>query len=313
MLLGGLKALHVYSNTGQGRSMGSAAREAVQAAWAARDTLLTATQRRQLEGYTKSSRNFKALLEARSPSPQPVRRDYVPAPRPQPQPAKEKRRQAEPEADDGQPPLSKRQLKRLQASQRAEEAARTQATAQPPAQQAQQLEAQQAQQQQWAAEQQQRASEDAEAANGKRFKLTIRLNSGGLAGAGGSGALPEPAPDERLAAAVDDHWRWHEQQRQQQLPAEGVPPPLPSNAAPGGWQAVAAQPPAAAVPPPVSPMSPMSPSAPAPAAPAPAPPAASSGRGSSGVLGARALGLGLNVEAVEHAAGGSPAVRDLLG
>lgn len=317
MLLGGLKSLHVYSNTGQGRSMGSAARDPVRAAWKAREEVLTAAHRRQLEGFADSSRNFKALLEEGSPSQQqPVRRDYVPAPRPQTQQKERKQKQRAGEGEDGgQPQLSKRQLKRLQAQQRADEIAAARAAAEqqaavaapPPSAQ------QRAEQAAAAVAQQRRAGEELEAANGKRFKLTIRLGSGSLAAAAGA-PQPGPTSDERLAASIDDHWRWHEQQQQQQ---EEAPPPLPPMPPPddaaGGWQTAPALLSQGVLQPPVSPMSPMS-SNPASPAAAPLTAAARSQPAANGsALAPRALGLGLSVEAVEHAASGSPAIRELLG
>ncbi|KAL4431258.1 hypothetical protein ABPG75_006514 [Micractinium tetrahymenae] len=299
-LVSGLKALHVFSNTGQGRRM-PAAREPVRAAWRAREELLSAAQRRQFEGFVSSSRNFSGLLEDKSPSPEPVRRDYVPAPRAQPQPRERKqKRQAVEEGgsgEDGQPAaLSKRQLKRLQAAQRAEAAAAEAAAAK-------QRQLEQAARQAAAAEARRKAAEE-EAAN-KRYKLTIKLGTSSLPA---EPAVLPPAPDQQqgqqpapeeaaLAAALDDHWRWHQQQQQQQQQQAAAAvqreveeaPPLPPDIddAPGGWQAVPS--------PLDAPLSPMS----APASPAA--PAAAAAVAANGSAGAGA-GLGLNPEALEHAA-----------
>jgi RNA polymerase II C-terminal domain phosphatase-like 3/4 len=303
VLLGGLKALHVYSNTGQGRSMGGPAREPVQAAWQARERLLTAAQRKQLEGFVSSSKNFAALLDDKEPSPQPVRRDYVPAPRPQPQPKEKKQKKAVVEEEPLLPQLSKRQQKRLQAQQRAdaEAAARAQRAAEAAAQQA-------------AAPPpppQQRGSDDAEAGQqNKRYKLTIRLGSGSLAALGEGApapaeAAPPPAPplppapaaeDRQLAAALDEHWRWHEQQQtvQQQAGWSEQPAPPPEDA-PGGWQQLA-------------PLPGEQSSRPASAASA-LPPDAPAANGSA----AAAAPPDLNSAALEHAASGSPAILELLG
>ena len=341
-LLNGLRSLHVFSNTGQGRSMPSA-RDPVRAAWEAREQLFTAAQRRQLEGFVTSSKNFATLLEERSPSPQPVRRDYVPAPRQQPKPREKKQQQrvsSDQEEAAGeqpeQPRLSKRQLKKMQEAQREEEeqAAAAAAAAAARAQQA-------SQQAQLQAMRERRAAEDLEAAR-KRYKLTIRLGGGGSSQAGQPAAPPpagpkppppagSPPPDAALAAALDDHWRWHAAQRQQQqlgaLPPDALPtaaqqqqwqpqepapllPPLPAEEGPAGWQAAGAQ--LQQQPQQVPeqqwgklagpPLSPMS----APSSPletARQPAAAANG-------GAQ---LQLNLAAVEHAADGSPAIQELLG
>lgn len=301
-LVSGLKALHVFSNTGQGRRM-PAAREPVQAAWRAREELLSAAQRQQFEGFA-SSRNFAALLEEKSPSPEPVRRDYVPAPRQQPQPRerKQKRQVVEPEAgsgEEGQPPaLSKRQLRRLQAAQRAEAAAAEEAAAR-------QRQLEEAARQAAAAEARRKAAEE-EAAN-RTYKLTIKLGTSALPAEHAAHALApaqqqqgQPAAaDTALAAALDDHWRWHQQQQAataQPQPEAEEAPPLPPEDEPGGWQAVPS--------PLDAPLSPMS----APASPT-APAAAVVTANGSGA----GAGLGLNPEALEHAASGSPAVRELLG
>lgn len=316
VLLGGLRALHVYSNTGQGRSMGGPAREPVQAAWQAREQLLTAAQRKQLEGFVSSSRNFAALLDDKEPSPQPVRRDYVPAPRQQPQPKEKKQKRAAAEEEPAQPQLSKRQQKRLQAAQRAEAeaAARAQRAAEAAAQAA-------------AAPppppvQQQRGSDDAEAAQqNKRYKLTIKLGSGSLAALGEGAAAeappppapplpPAPAPEDRqLAAALDEHWRWHEQQQgaqQQQQPSQqgswSEQPAPPPEDAPGGWQQLA----------PLPGEQPSRPgSAAVPSSSAPLPDAAA-GPAANGSV-AAAAPLDLDPAALDHAASGSPAIRELLG
>lgn len=303
-LAAGLKALHVFSNTGQGRRM-PAAREPVQAAWQARGELLSAAQRQQFEGFVGSSRNFAALLEERSPSPEPVRRDYVPAPRQQPQ-RRERRQKRQAvveeapsgEGDEGQPlALSRRQLRRLQAAQRAEaEAAEAAAARQ------QQLE--EAARQAAAAEARRKAAEE-EAAN-RTYKLTIKLGTASLPIESAAVAPDQPHQGERppedtaLAAALDDHWRWHHQQ--QAAPAQRQPdaqeaPPLPPDDEPGGWQAVPS--------PLDAPLSPMS----APASPAALAAAAVTANGSAGAL----PDLGLNPGALEHAASGSPVVRQLLG
>lgn len=306
VLLGGLRALHVYSNTGQGRSMGGAAREPVQAAWQARERLLTAAQRKQLEGFVSSSKNFAALLEDKEPSPQPVRRDYVPAPRPQPQPKEKKqKRAAVAEEEPVQPQLSKRQQKRLQAQQRAEAeaAARAQRAAEAAAQQAAPPPP---------PGQQQRGAEDAEAGQpNKRYKLTIRLGSGSLAALGESAPAdaPPPAPplppapaaeDRQLAAALDEHWRWHEEQQtaQQQGGWSEQPAPPPDDA-PGGWQQLA-------------PVAGDLPSRPASAASA-QPPMALGGAAAANGSAAAPAQVELNPAAVDHAAGGLPAIRELLG
>lgn len=303
-LAAGLKALHVFSNTGQGRRM-PAAREPVQAAWQARGELLSAAQRQQFEGFVGSSRNFAALLEERSPSPEPVRRDYVPAPRQQPQ-RRERRQKRQAvveeapsgEGDEGQPlALSRRQLRRLQAAQRAEaEAAEAAAARQ------QQLE--EAARQAAAAEARRKAAEE-EAAN-RTYKLTIKLGTASLPIESAAVAPDQPHQGERppedtaLAAALDDHWRWHHQQ--QAAPAQLQPdaqeaPPLPPDDEPGGWQAVPS--------PLDAPLSPVS----APASPAALAAAAVAANGSAGAL----PDLGLNPGALEHAASGSPVVRQLLG
>ena len=331
VLLGGLKALHVYSNTGQGRSMPDA-RGPVQAAWSARGELLTAAQQQQLEGFLSNSKNFAALLEQRSPSPQPVRREYVPAPRQQPQQKERKRQQEsseqEAEQEEEQPRLSKRQLKRLQAQQRAEAAAEAKAQQAVHAAQGVQLAAQQ---------EQGRAAEEAEAAANKRYKLKIKLGATSL-----TGALPDapqlppppslpPAPAVALGADWPQHGQQRQQQQQQQqpwggstpaLPPAGPPPlvapphaepplpPLPPEDVPGGWQSVGAPPPVAhgewegRAEPPLSPMS-------APSSPR----GMTAAEQQAGVAnGSGALPqLGLNPAAVEHAANGSPAVEELLG
>ena len=77
-ILNGLRSLHVLSQTGRGREMEAAAGP-VRAAWADRDLLFTAAQRKQLEGWLRSSRSLAALLprheaglfEAAQPSQQP--------------------------------------------------------------------------------------------------------------------------------------------------------------------------------------------------------------------------------------------------
>ncbi|KAL4419249.1 hypothetical protein ABPG77_001187 [Micractinium sp. CCAP 211/92] len=300
-LVSGLKALHVFSNTGQGRRM-PAAREPVRAAWQAREELLSAAQRRQFEGFV-GSRNFAALLEEKSPSPEPVRRDYVPAPRQQPQPRERKQKRQVVEepgsGEEGQPPaLSKRQLRRLLAAQRAEAAAAEAAAAR-------QRELEEAARRAAAAEARRKAAEE-EAAN-RTYKLTIKLGTSALpaepaaqAPAAAQQQQGQPTAEEAaLAAALDSHWDWHQQQQtaaaQGQLAADEAPP-LPPDDAPGGWQAVPS--------PLDAPLSPMS----APASPA-APAVAAATANGSGV----GAGLGLNPEALEHAASGSPAVRELLG
>ncbi|GAB4817569.1 hypothetical protein N2152v2_004615 [Parachlorella kessleri] len=57
----GLRSLHVFSSTSQGRSM-AAAGSVVRAAWKWRKHLFTAIQRRQLEGWLHSSKSLAALL-----------------------------------------------------------------------------------------------------------------------------------------------------------------------------------------------------------------------------------------------------------
>lgn len=201
-LLSGLRALHVFSNTGAGRRM-PAAREPVQTAWKAREELFTEVQRKQFEGFVSSSKNFGALLAERSPSPQPVRRDYVPAPRAQPQPRERKQKKAEVpgEGDDaaaGQPPaLSKRQLKKLQAAQRAEAAAAEAAAAQAAQQQ-------QAAKLQAMLEAKRKAAEEAVEAS-KRYKMTFKFGSSLPSSEPSAASGPEsaaPAPDAAAAGAA---------------------------------------------------------------------------------------------------------------
>jgi hypothetical protein len=273
VVLGGLKALHVYSNTGQGRRM-PAARAPVQAAWNARDELFTEAQRQQFEGFVSSSKNFAALLQEASPSREPVRRDYVPAPRQQPQPRERRRPRSaakDREEEEEQPRLSKRQQKRLEAAQRGGPSA---------AQQQQQQEAEQAAQAAQASVAAQVAAlaaqkRTAEEAASKRYKLTFKLGTTNLTGAATEASQDEAA----LTSALSDHWQWHEQQQQQQQqqqehhtvwPNGGAaaaeqaesPPPLPADDVPGGWQPVDEAPPPVppaewegAAEPPLSPMS----------------------------------------------------------
>jgi hypothetical protein len=277
LLLGGLKALHVYSSTGQGRGMGRHARGPVQAVWHARHELLTDAQRKQLEGFSASSKNFAALLSQRSPSPEPVRREYVPAPRQQPQPRRERKRsaaeeQAEAEAQAAAEPeyLSRRQQRRMQAQQRAEEAAASRPQQGPAVLAAQQQAAPAA----------------------KQYKLSFKFGTN-LTGMMGAEA-PEPQAQQQPAAPG---WQ---PPSQPPLPSQGFQaspppagpqepqPPLP----PGDWGAVGD--------PPLSPMS------------GPPSPAAMAAAGTANG-GAQPLHPGLNPEALEHAASGSQAIRDLLG
>lgn len=284
-LLGALKALHVYSNTGQGRDMGAHARGPVQAAWHAQDEIFTAAQRSQLAGLASSSKNFAALLEDGAAQPQPVRRDYVPAPRQQPQQKEKKRRAPDQEVAPlvPAPHVSKRQLKRAQAQQRAEEEAAARAAAK---QLAEQLAAQAA-----AGGAASQAADAAEPA-GKQFRLTIKLGTSSL----GAGEAPEPWQQQQLPGAAHQH----------EANDEEAPPLPPDEPEGGGWQSVTVPPPVlpggwgVAGELPVSPMS--SPTSP---------------RGSSGAGAAngswQAAQLELNPSAVKQAADGSREIEELLG
>ncbi|KAL0055154.1 hypothetical protein WJX82_007861 [Trebouxia sp. C0006] len=78
----GLSAVHLVCNTGVGKTSNlSAAGKLVRASIAKQDMLLTASQKKELEGWTKSSKVFKALADGEEESIQPKKPKAEPQPR----------------------------------------------------------------------------------------------------------------------------------------------------------------------------------------------------------------------------------------
>lgn len=78
----GLSAVHLVCNTGVGKTSNlSAAGKLVRASIAKQDMLLTASQKKDLEGWTKSSKVFKALADGEEESIQPKKPKIEPHPR----------------------------------------------------------------------------------------------------------------------------------------------------------------------------------------------------------------------------------------
>ncbi|KAA6427633.1 MAG: RNA polymerase II C-terminal domain phosphatase-like 3-like, partial [Trebouxia sp. A1-2] len=78
----GLSAVHLVCNTGVGKiSNLSAAGKLVRASIAKQDMLLTASQKKELEGWTRSSKVFKALVHGEEESIQPKKPKAEPQPR----------------------------------------------------------------------------------------------------------------------------------------------------------------------------------------------------------------------------------------
>ncbi|KAL0023785.1 hypothetical protein WJX77_004859 [Trebouxia sp. C0004] len=78
----GLSAVHLVCNTGVGKTSNlSAAGKLVRASIEKQDMLLTASQKKELDGWTKSSKVFKALVDGEEESIQPKKPKVEPQPR----------------------------------------------------------------------------------------------------------------------------------------------------------------------------------------------------------------------------------------